>query len=211
MMFRGDRRQPIVRDDADRETVVRSLAEASNRSGFRVHAFVLTTNFCWRLRVRTFPGELDGCRTPSRAASTRGTAFEGISLEAATKRFWPSRETASGPPRLHPPQSGARGHCSGGRRASNPMPGAVLPGQVYLRTCLLVERHAIQAMKIKKLAGGIFTQGQRTRMGSTFTPGLRPSQPSNAILLSRSEGKAQARFRAGSHGAQDLIGPSVER
>jgi hypothetical protein len=53
--------------------------------------------------------------------------------------------------------------------------------------------------------------GQRTRVGSTFIPGLRPFEPSNAIRLSRSEGKAQARFRAGSHGDQHLIGPSVEK
>ena len=53
--------------------------------------------------------------------------------------------------------------------------------------------------------------GTTPPLGSTFMPGLRPFEPSNAILLSRSEGKAQARFRAGSHGAQHLIGPSVER
>ena len=44
VMARGDRREPIVRDDADRETFVRTLAEVSERSGFRVHAFVLMTN-----------------------------------------------------------------------------------------------------------------------------------------------------------------------
>ena len=33
-----------MRDDPDRETFVRTLAEASERSGFRVHAFVLMTN-----------------------------------------------------------------------------------------------------------------------------------------------------------------------
>ena len=44
VMARGDRREPIVRDDADRATLVRTLAEASERSGFRVHAFVLMSN-----------------------------------------------------------------------------------------------------------------------------------------------------------------------
>ena len=44
VMARGDRREAIVRDDPDRETFVRTLAEASERSGFRVHAFVLMTN-----------------------------------------------------------------------------------------------------------------------------------------------------------------------
>jgi REP-associated tyrosine transposase len=44
VMARGDRREAIVRDDADRATFVRTLAEASERSGFRVHAFVLMSN-----------------------------------------------------------------------------------------------------------------------------------------------------------------------
>ena len=34
VMARGDGREPIVRDDADRATFVRSLSEASERSGF---------------------------------------------------------------------------------------------------------------------------------------------------------------------------------
>jgi len=44
VMARGDRREAIVRDDADRATFVRTLAEASERSGFRVHAFALMSN-----------------------------------------------------------------------------------------------------------------------------------------------------------------------
>jgi putative transposase len=41
VMARGDRGEAIVRDDADRGTFVRTLAEACQRSGFRVHGFVL--------------------------------------------------------------------------------------------------------------------------------------------------------------------------
>jgi REP-associated tyrosine transposase len=44
VMARGDRREAIVRDEADRETFLRTLGEASERSGFRVHAFVVMTN-----------------------------------------------------------------------------------------------------------------------------------------------------------------------
>ncbi|MFZ0712257.1 MAG: transposase [Terrimicrobiaceae bacterium] len=46
VMARGDRREGIVRDDADRATFVRTLAEAeaSERSGFRIHAFALMSN-----------------------------------------------------------------------------------------------------------------------------------------------------------------------
>jgi putative transposase len=36
VMARGDRREAIVRDDADREIFVRILAEAGERSGFRI-------------------------------------------------------------------------------------------------------------------------------------------------------------------------------
>ena len=43
-MARGDRREPIVQDDEDRSTFVRTLGEASERSGFRVHAYVLMSN-----------------------------------------------------------------------------------------------------------------------------------------------------------------------
>ena len=44
VMARGDRREAIVRDDVDRASFVRTLPEAGERSGFRVHAFVLMSN-----------------------------------------------------------------------------------------------------------------------------------------------------------------------
>ena len=44
VMARGDRREPIVQDDEDRSTFVRTLGEASERAGFRVHAYVLMSN-----------------------------------------------------------------------------------------------------------------------------------------------------------------------
>jgi len=40
----GDRREAIVRDDQDHVTFLRTLAEACERTGFRVHAYVLMTN-----------------------------------------------------------------------------------------------------------------------------------------------------------------------
>ena len=39
VMARGDRREPIVQDDEDRSTFLRTLGEACERSGFRVHAY----------------------------------------------------------------------------------------------------------------------------------------------------------------------------
>ena len=44
VMAWGDRREAIVRDDQDHVTFLRTLAEACERTGFRVHAYVLMTN-----------------------------------------------------------------------------------------------------------------------------------------------------------------------
>ena len=44
VMARGDRREPIVQDDEDRSTFMRTLGEVSERTGFRVHAYVLMSN-----------------------------------------------------------------------------------------------------------------------------------------------------------------------
>jgi len=43
-MARGNRRGIIVRDDADRGTFLRTLGEACERTGFRIHAYVLMGN-----------------------------------------------------------------------------------------------------------------------------------------------------------------------
>ncbi len=44
VMARGDRLEPIVSDDEDRKTFVRTLAKACQRAGFRLHAYVLMPN-----------------------------------------------------------------------------------------------------------------------------------------------------------------------
>ena len=44
VLDRGDRREPIFRDDADRRRFLETLAEACQRTGWRVHACVLMTN-----------------------------------------------------------------------------------------------------------------------------------------------------------------------
>ncbi len=51
-MARGDRREAIVRDDEDRKTFVRTLGEAAEQAGFRIHAWVLMTNH-YHLLVET--------------------------------------------------------------------------------------------------------------------------------------------------------------
>jgi putative transposase len=40
-MARRDRREPIVKNDDDRRTFVRTLGETCERAGFRIHAWVL--------------------------------------------------------------------------------------------------------------------------------------------------------------------------
>jgi REP element-mobilizing transposase RayT len=44
VMNRGDRREPIFMDDADRRRFVESLGEACAKTGWQVHAYVLMPN-----------------------------------------------------------------------------------------------------------------------------------------------------------------------
>src|SRR6266478_3646521 len=44
VMNRGDRREPIFKDDADRRRFVETLAEACAKTGWQVHAYVLMPN-----------------------------------------------------------------------------------------------------------------------------------------------------------------------
>src|SRR5438445_4970993 len=44
IMNRGDRREPIFKDDADRQRFVETLADACAKTGWEVHAYVLMPN-----------------------------------------------------------------------------------------------------------------------------------------------------------------------
>ena len=44
VMNRGDRREPIFQDDADRQRFIETLAEACAKTGWQVHAYVLMPN-----------------------------------------------------------------------------------------------------------------------------------------------------------------------
>ena len=44
VMNRGDRREPIFQDDADRKRWVETLGEACAKTGWQVHAYVLMPN-----------------------------------------------------------------------------------------------------------------------------------------------------------------------
>jgi putative transposase len=52
LLDRGDRREAIFRDDRDRETFLTTLGQACERTGWRVHAWVLMTNH-YHLLVET--------------------------------------------------------------------------------------------------------------------------------------------------------------
>jgi REP element-mobilizing transposase RayT len=62
LMARGDRREPIVYNDGDRKVFVRTLAQACERSGWEVFAWVLLDNH-YHLALRTpEPNLVDGMR-----------------------------------------------------------------------------------------------------------------------------------------------------
>ena len=44
VMNRGDRREPIFRDDSDRQRFVNTLGEACGKTGWQVHALCLMPN-----------------------------------------------------------------------------------------------------------------------------------------------------------------------
>ena len=52
VMARGDRREAIVRDDEDRTTFIRTLGEAAEKTGMRIHAYALMSNH-YHLLVET--------------------------------------------------------------------------------------------------------------------------------------------------------------
>lgn len=52
LIDRGDRQEPIVRGDADRECFIGTLGQACTRTGWRVHSWVLMTNH-YHLLVET--------------------------------------------------------------------------------------------------------------------------------------------------------------
>ncbi len=57
VMNRGDRREPIFKDDQDRECFIRTLAEAAGKTGGQVHAYCLMPNH-FHLVVETPQGNL---------------------------------------------------------------------------------------------------------------------------------------------------------
>jgi len=57
VLNRGDRREPICRDDQDRAAFLKTLGEASEKTGWQIHAYVLMSNH-FHLVVETPRGNL---------------------------------------------------------------------------------------------------------------------------------------------------------
>src|SRR5436309_3393888 len=51
-MNRGDRREPIFQDDADRQRFVETLGEVCVRSGWQVHAYCLMPSHALQIGMR---------------------------------------------------------------------------------------------------------------------------------------------------------------
>ena len=71
VMNRGDRREPIFKDDADRQRFVETLGEVCAKTGWQVHAYVLMPNQ-FHLVVET----------PQALASGRGNAGRSENFSA---------------------------------------------------------------------------------------------------------------------------------
>ena len=89
VMARGNRRERIFRDEADRLLFYQTLGEAYERTGLRVHAWVRMSNH-YHLMVETPEGNLvggmSGCRTPIPGGMGAGIGCgAGFSLCAPTK------------------------------------------------------------------------------------------------------------------------------
>ena len=72
VMNRGDRREPILRDDEDRERFLATLGEACGRSGWQVHAYVSagTGASCTVAPRPTYPGARNAMMRRLRSGNT---------------------------------------------------------------------------------------------------------------------------------------------
>lgn len=72
VLCRGDRREPIVQADTDRELFLQTLGEAYGKTGWRIHAYVLMPNH-YHLLVETPEANLAAGMRWFQGATRRGT------------------------------------------------------------------------------------------------------------------------------------------
>ena len=73
VMDRGDRLETVFRDDGDRELFLKTLGQACDRTGWRVHSYVLMGNHYHMLLEtpeRTFRPGCSGCSPPTPSGTT---------------------------------------------------------------------------------------------------------------------------------------------
>jgi hypothetical protein len=92
VMARGNRRAPIVQDDQDRVTFLRTLAEACEPTGFLVHAYVLMRS--WPFIRPCGGGGFLFAEVPSEAAETGLREMAGAGREKG--RWLPGGATCTG-------------------------------------------------------------------------------------------------------------------
>lgn len=79
LLDRGDRREPIVRGEVDRSAFVRTLGEACERTGWRLHAFVLMSNHYHLLIETPQPNLVAGMRWFQTTWTVRFNRFHQLS------------------------------------------------------------------------------------------------------------------------------------
>ena len=72
LLDRGDRREAIFRDERDREIFLGTLGQVCERSGWRVHAWVLMTNHYHLLVETPEPNLVAGMRWFQTTYTVRG-------------------------------------------------------------------------------------------------------------------------------------------
>src|SRR5213082_635326 len=89
VMARGNQGRDLFRDDQDRQRWLKALAEACQKTGWRVHAYVLMSNH-YHLLVDAPEGNLVAGMKWLQAAYTQrynpGTKCSGICFRAGTRR-----------------------------------------------------------------------------------------------------------------------------
>jgi len=78
VMARGDRKEPIVRDDGDHEAFLRTLGEMCGRTGIEVHAYVFLDNHYHSVLATLEDNLVDGMRWFQNTYTRRFNVCHGL-------------------------------------------------------------------------------------------------------------------------------------
>ena len=96
VLDRGDRQEPIVHSDGDRAAFIRTLGEACERTGWRVHAFVLMSNHYHLLIDTPQPNLVAGMRWFQTTWTVRFNRYHHLSghvFKGGIKQSWLIRKS----------------------------------------------------------------------------------------------------------------------